>query len=92
MAYQVDLAQTLADQIFNEFDRLGVSTNQYALSGLMVSVTNTFLESDPEKPIVKVEGLSTNGMYDAIGLLKTLESEEKINHNTIWDFIRDCKV
>lgn len=71
--------QFLADKIFNELDRLGISTNQNPYSGLMVDDENLLVEGRPEVVAVKIYDDYADGVYDGnlvLSHLKTLSPGE----------------
>lgn len=56
--------ELLADKIYNEFDRLGVSTNQDAYSGLTASYQNLLVEGHPEVVVVEIYDDYDSGYYN----------------------------
>lgn len=84
----------LADSIINEFDRLGVSTNQNECSGLMADDANIVAEIQA----VKIYDDYDSGIYDGeqvLSILKSLEGatldagDEIIN---IWSAIAEALI
>jgi hypothetical protein len=69
------MALSTVDAIFNELDRLGLSTNQDPFSGLMTVVEN----SSPYSPdgndieVVKIYDDHTDGFYDGLEVLEFLK-------------------
>jgi hypothetical protein len=69
------MAISTPDAIFNELDRLGLSTNQDSFSGLMVVEEN----SAPYSPygndieVVKIYDDHADGFYDGLNLLEFLK-------------------
>jgi hypothetical protein len=91
--------ELLADKIVDEFDRLGVSTNQNAYSGLMAEHQNLLVEGRSEIVVVKIYDDYVDGLYNAVQLLahlKTLasgdvdlESDSSIN---IWQSLKEFEL
>jgi hypothetical protein len=91
--------ELLADKIVDEFDRLGVSTNQDAYSGLMADYQNLLVEGRSEIVVVKIYDDYVDGLYNAVQLLahlKTLasgdvdlESDSSIN---IWQSLKEFEL
>lgn len=76
--------QMLVNKIFNEFDRLGVSTKQNSCSGLMI-------EEEPEIVVVKIYDDYDEGYYDAERLLDKLEHQNLLI-GEIWQILREFEV
>jgi hypothetical protein len=77
--------QILSAKIFNEFDRLGISTNQDPYSGLSV---------EPEEMAIKIYSDHGGCLYDGelvLSLLKQLDrcalSDEDPGIASVWDVI-----
>jgi hypothetical protein len=91
--------ELLADKIFDEFDRLGVSTHQDAYSGLMAEHQNLLVEGQPDVVVVKVYDDYADGLYNAelvLAHLATLapgdvdlESDSSIN---IWQSLKEFEL
>lgn len=65
----------IADSIFNEFERLGVSTNQDPCLGLMTEYMNLREEGLDGISLIKIYGGNASGLYvgeEVIGYLKPL--------------------
>jgi hypothetical protein len=64
-----------ADAIFNELDRLGLSTNQDSFSGLMTVAENSapYSPDGNEIEVVKIYDDHTDGFYDGLGVLEFLK-------------------
>ena len=65
----------IADSIFNEFDRLGVSTNQDPCLGLMTEYRNLREEGLDGISIIKIYNDNARGLYigeEVLGHLKSL--------------------
>jgi hypothetical protein len=90
--------QMLVDKIFNEFDRLEVSTNQDPSSGLMTEHQNLLVEGKPEIVVVKIYDDYIEGYYDAKKVLDKLKSVTSVNSVTkeyfeeIWEILREFEV
>ena len=87
----------LADEIFNELDRIGVSTNQQEYSGLMCDYQSVMIEGSPDAVVVKIYDDHADAMYDGRKLLefvKTLDSAslEPNAPKNIWNLIREFEV
>jgi hypothetical protein len=87
----------IADQIFNEFDRLGVSTNQESYSGLMCDEMSVLKEGEPEVTVVKIYDDSVSGFYDGQQVLNFIQSVESASlypddSENIWNLIREFEV
>ena len=89
----------IADSIFNEFDRLGVSTNQDPYSGLMTEYVNLRKEGVDGISIIKIYDDNASRLYvgeEVLGHLKslalgdlTLNSESSSN---VWTAIAKFEV
>jgi hypothetical protein len=66
--------QYLADKIFNEFDRLEVSSHQEPYSGLMADHQSLLVEGRPDVVVVKIFDDSAHGLYDAHLVLDHLKA------------------
>ncbi|MGL5065872.1 MAG: hypothetical protein ACRC62_38380 [Microcoleus sp.] len=89
--------EQIADKIFNEFDRLGVSTNQDAYSGLMCDYQSLLKEGEPDVIVVKIYDDQADTLYDAqkvLGFVETLESASLVpdEAQNIWNLIREFEV
>ena len=84
----------LADKIFNEFDRLGVSTNQDSYSGLMCDGQSLLIEGEPDIIVVKIYDDSSSGLYNGKQVLEFLmgTTEANLTNNdtvNIWYLINE---
>jgi hypothetical protein len=79
-------ANQIADEIVNEFQRLGVSTDENPYSGLMAEVPNT------ETYLVKVYDDYASGIYQAEPLLKHLKALSETTFEDIWQEIAAFQV
>lgn len=91
--------ELLADRIFDEFDRLGVSSNQDPYSGLAANYENLLVEGHPEIVVVKIYDDYADGLYNAemvLEHLKTLNPGDvdlgSDSLDNIWLIIKDCEV
>lgn len=89
----------LPDLIFNEFDRLEISTNQNSSSGLMTEYKSSFPEGHSDLQVVRVYDDFAEGYYDAKRLLPYLQSLHPQDvtlkpdyANNIWQIIREFEV
>ena len=64
----------IADSIFNEFDRLGVSTNQDPYSGLMTEYRNLREEGLDGISLIKIYDDNASGLYVGEEVLEYLKS------------------
>lgn len=85
----------LADEIVNEFMRLGVSADDDACSGLMTRVPNVVMVT----PIVDIYDDYASGFYDAQKVLTCLQalkpsdtSLDSEDSNNIWQHLAEFEV
>jgi hypothetical protein len=89
--------ERLADEIFNQLDRLNVSTNQDVYSGLMCGYRNLLIEGLPDAVVVEIYDDQAECLYYGQRVLEylknvvsaTLEPESPEN---IWDLIREFEL
>jgi hypothetical protein len=89
--------ELLADEIYNQLDRLNISTNQDAYSGLMCGYRNLLIEGLPDAVVVEIYDDQAEGLYYGQKVLEylknvgsaTLEPESPEN---IWELIREFEV
>lgn len=89
------------DAIFNELDRLGLSTNQDSFSGLMAVEENSALYSPDgnEIEVVKIYDDHADGFYDGLKVLEFLKDlkvgEVVLSGDTtdnVWQQIKSFEV
>jgi hypothetical protein len=89
-------AQT-ADRIFNELDRLGVSTNQDSYSGLMCDYMSVLKEGEPDVIVVKIYDDDVSVVYDGKQVLDCVQSVDSASlvpdaTDNIWNLIREFEI
>ena len=89
--------EQIADKIFNEFDRLGVSTNQDSYSGLMCDYQSLLKEGEPEVVLVKIYDDQVSALYDAQKVLDFAQAASSASlvpdeAQNIWNLIREFEV
>jgi hypothetical protein len=91
----------LEDLIFNEFDRLNVSTNDHPYSGLMATAENSAPDSAEgcDITVIKIYDDHASGFYSGgllLEYLKGLQPEEvsldSESHQNIWQHIGEFEV
>jgi hypothetical protein len=70
----VNNQQFLTDSIFNEFNRLKVSTNQDPYSGLMTEYRSLLVEGSPDVVVVKIYDDYAEGLYNGALVLEHLKT------------------
>ncbi len=89
--------QMIADEIVNEFKRLGVSADQISYSGLMADYQSLLVEDEPEVVTVKIYDDYADGIYDGEKVLNTLKTLEFASvhpeaSNNVWDLIGEFEL
>jgi hypothetical protein len=84
--------ELLADEIFNQFDRIGVSTNQDAYSGLMCEYQNLLSEDSLDTVVVKIYDDHADSLYDGQKVLDFLRGVESESLENIWELISEFEV
>ena len=84
--------ERLADEIFNEFQRLEVSTDDHPYAGLMTRVPNVVMD----EPIVDIYDDYASGFYKArellVGLKEMQPSDTSLDSedpNNIWQHLAE---